>query len=84
MAISSKTRDTREVTPPADFVKALKATPLAWERWRELSDSHQREHVGAIEEAKKPETRARRIEAAVRMIQLTPARKRQTPSGERS
>jgi hypothetical protein len=26
------------------------------ERCRELSDSHQREHVEAIEEAKKPET----------------------------
>src|SRR6266699_186886 len=29
--------DKREVTPPADFVKALKAVPPAWERWRELS-----------------------------------------------
>jgi hypothetical protein len=35
----------REVVPPADFVKALKATPGAWERWRELSYSHRREHV---------------------------------------
>jgi hypothetical protein len=26
--------DKREVKPPADFVKALKAAPSAWERWR--------------------------------------------------
>jgi hypothetical protein len=39
--------DKREVKLPPDFVKALKATPLAWERWRELSYSHQREHVEA-------------------------------------
>jgi hypothetical protein len=58
----------REVKPPADFVKALKAAPHAWERWRELSYSHQREYVEAIEEAKKPETRARRIANAVRML----------------
>jgi hypothetical protein len=68
--------DKREVKPPADFVKALKATPLAWERWRELSYSHQREHVEAIEQAKKPETRARRIDGAVRMLRLMSKRKR--------
>ena len=27
----------REVTPPADLVKALKAVPGAWDRWRALS-----------------------------------------------
>ena len=64
----------REVKPPADFVKAMKASPPAWERWRELSYTHQREHVDAIEEAKKPETRARRIQAAVTMIAARPRR----------
>lgn len=55
----------REVAPPADFVKALKAVPPAWARWGELSFSHQREHVEAIEGAKQPATRVRRIAAAV-------------------
>ena len=68
--------DKREVKPPTDFVKALTSAPPAWERWRELSYSHQREHVEAIEEAKKPETRARRIDGAVRMIRQRPERKR--------
>jgi hypothetical protein len=58
----------REVTPPADLVKALKASPPAWTRWTELSYSHQREHVEAIENAKKPETRLRRIDAAIRAL----------------
>jgi len=62
--------DKREVTPPPDFVKALEAAPPAWDRWRALSYSHQREHVDAIEETKKPETRARRIGNAVRMINI--------------
>jgi len=66
----------REVAPPADFVKALKATPPAWDRWRGLSYTHQREHVEAIEGAKKPETRARRIDGAVRTIRLMPERRR--------
>jgi hypothetical protein len=66
----------REIKPPADLVKALKGTPSAWDRWRELSFSHQREYVQAIEEAKRPETRARRLEGAVRMIASRPAKKR--------
>jgi hypothetical protein len=58
----------REVTPPADLVKALKAVDGATERWRSLSYTHQREHVEAIEGAKKPETRERRVAAAVEMV----------------
>ena len=58
----------RVVTPPADLVKALKAAPPAWDRWRELSFTHQREHAEAVEGAKKSETRARRIAKAVAML----------------
>jgi hypothetical protein len=67
----------REVEPPKDLVKSLKAAPPAWDRWRELSFSHQREYVEAIEEAKKPETRARRIEGAVRAVAARPAKARE-------
>ena len=66
----------REVEPPRDLVAALRAAPPAWDRWRELSYSHQREHVEAIEQAVKPETRARRIASAVRMVKGRPARQR--------
>ncbi len=58
----------REVVPPRDLQRALKAKPLAWERWGELSYTHQREHVEAVLGSKKAETRARRIEATVRTI----------------
>ena len=59
--------ETRTVKAPADLVKALKAASL-WERWQELSYTHQREHGEASADAKKPETRVRRIERAVEMI----------------
>jgi len=68
--------DARVIKPPADFVRALKAAPPAWARYQELSFTHQREHVEAILGAKKPETRARRILNAVRMVAARPARKR--------
>ncbi len=57
----------RTVEPPADLRRALKATPGAWERWGKLSYTNQHEQVEAVEGAKKPETRARRIEAAVHL-----------------
>ena len=68
--------DKREVKPPPDLLKALKTASPAWERWRELSYSHQREYVEAVEQAKRLDTRARRIEAAVRSVRLLPKRKR--------
>jgi len=69
----------REVKPPADLVKALKAAPPAWERWGALSFSHQREHAEAVEGAKKPETRERRIANAVTMLRaMKPKAKRTT------
>ena len=67
----------RVVTPPADLVKALKAAPPAWDRWRELSYTHQREHAEAVEDAKKPETRVRRIAKAVEtMVAMKPKKAR--------
>jgi len=69
-------RDERTVDVPDDFAHALRATPHAWERWEELSFSHQREHVEAIEQAKKAETRERRIATAVSMIVARPAKKK--------
>jgi hypothetical protein len=58
----------RTITPPADFVKALKSNKEAHAMWDKLSYSHRKEHVKAIEEAKRPETRARRIEKAVTQL----------------
>jgi len=66
----------RAIAPPRELAKALKASPPAWDRWKEMSFSHQREYAEAIDEAKKPETRARRIEEAVRTIRARPAKKR--------
>jgi len=66
----------REVAPPPDLTRALKAAPPALQRWRELSYSHQREYVEAIESAKKPETRLRRIQTTVRAVAARPARQR--------
>lgn len=63
-------RDTapRVITPPADFARALKSNKEAQATWDKLSYTHQREHVEHIEEAKKPETRERRIEKSIQLL----------------
>jgi hypothetical protein len=62
-------RDTAErtVDVPGDLAEALEAAG-AKDAFEAMSFSHRREHVQAIEDAKKPETRARRIAKAVEMV----------------
>jgi hypothetical protein len=68
----------RTVAAPADLLQALKKAPAALAAWQALSFTHQREHVEAIEGAKKPETRARRVEKALEFLAARPARKAAT------
>jgi hypothetical protein len=53
---------------PDDFAAALDADPVARAAYERLSYTHRREHLLAIEGAKKPETRARRIEKALALL----------------
>lgn len=63
-----KDTDERIVTPPKDLAAALAENKDAGNAWEKLSYTHKKEHVRAIEEAKKPETRTRRIEKAIEML----------------
>jgi hypothetical protein len=58
----------REVTVPADLTSALEHDAQARQRFDGLSFSHKREYVTWIEEAKRAETRERRIATAVEML----------------
>jgi len=63
-----KDLEPRVLEVPPDFQSALDTNPAARIRWQKLSFTHQREYVESIEEAKKPETRARRIQSAIDAI----------------
>ncbi|MBI4428765.1 MAG: DUF1905 domain-containing protein [Ignavibacteriales bacterium] len=58
----------RIINVPSDFKKALAKSKKAHEFFNHLPPSHKKAYVEAILEAKKPETRARRIEQAVQML----------------
>jgi hypothetical protein len=55
--------DKRTVEVPAHLKKIIDRDPKAREFWPKLSFTHQKEYVKAIEDAKKPETREKRIAA---------------------
>lgn len=58
----------RIVTPPDDLARALKANRDAQAAWDKLSYTHRREYAEAVEGAKRPETRERRIEKTISQL----------------
>lgn len=61
-------REPRTVQVPADLAATLAGQPELKAAFDSLSFSHQREHVDAINSAKKPETRQRRMAKALAML----------------
>jgi hypothetical protein len=55
----------RVINPPPDFAAALAANPAARAAWERLSYTRRKEHVQAVEAAKQPATRLRRIERVI-------------------
>lgn len=53
---------------PADIQSALKADPAAGQAFDKLPASHQREYLRWVLEAKKADTRARRISGMVERL----------------
>jgi len=66
--VMERDEEPRIITPPTDFARALKANKDAQAMWDKLSYTHRKEYAQAIEEAKKPETRTRRIEKAIAQL----------------
>ena len=58
----------REVTVPPDLASALEGDAQAQRNFAGLSYSHKREYVSWVEDAKRPETRQRRIARTVEMV----------------
>ena len=58
----------RVVEVPSDFARALKQEKSAQTYFKSLSYSHQREYVNHITEAKREETRARRIDRTIEIL----------------
>jgi len=58
----------RTVQPPPALSAALAKNRAAKTQWQKLSYTHKKEHADAIRQAKKPETRARRVQKTLEML----------------
>jgi hypothetical protein len=58
----------REVELPHDLARALRANKQRLKKWQSLSYTNRRERVEAIENAKKPATRARRLAGTIQSL----------------
>jgi len=58
----------REVEPPQDLARALRSNKHRMKKWQSLSYTNQREMSEAIQNAKRPATRARRLAAAIQSL----------------
>jgi hypothetical protein len=58
----------RTVDVPADLARLLASDKKAAAAWEKLSYTNKKELAGSIESAKKPESRERRLNAAVAML----------------
>ena len=54
---------------PDYVVRALRKVSAAWKTFESLPPSHQRQYVAWIDSAKREETKLRRLEEAIRMLQ---------------
>ena len=59
---------TDDGTTPGDLAAALDSEPEALEAFSRLPPSHRREYLDWIGEAKRPDTRRRRIEKTIRTL----------------
>ena len=58
----------KEVALPAEMESCLRRDEEAWEHWERFSPSHKKEYVEWVNDARKDETRKRRIAQALEMI----------------
>jgi len=66
---ASKVRPKRAPLPLPEWLKeGLMANPAAWENFQKLAPSHQRNYIGWISDAKREETRQKRIREAIEKL----------------
>jgi uncharacterized protein YdeI (YjbR/CyaY-like superfamily) len=57
-----------EVELPEDLNQALRGNANRWKKWQTLSYTNRRELVEAIQKAKRPDTRSRRLASTLQSL----------------
>lgn len=69
-SVTGRPARTRKPVPrvPTDLARALNADAAVLTRWKALAPGHRREYIEWIAEAKRPETRARRLATTIAQV----------------
>ena len=63
-----KTRNAKEIHLTPEMEEALKANKKAWEYFNDLAPGHRKQYIGWLISAKRPETRERRLDEAIKLL----------------
>jgi uncharacterized protein YdeI (YjbR/CyaY-like superfamily) len=61
-------RTQKKLELPAEMEAAIKLNKAAWNNFKQLAPGYRKQYVGWLVSAKKPATRARRLEEAIRLL----------------
>src|SRR4051794_3025781 len=67
-AIIERDDEPREIAIPDELQQALDANPEAKQAFERLAPTHRKEHARAVADAKRPETRQKRVQAVLRAV----------------
>ena len=62
-------RQSAELTLPPEIEEALRSNETAWHNYRALAPGYHKQYAGWLTSAVKPETRARRLQEALRLLE---------------
>lgn len=64
-----RSRQDRDPTLPTDIERALARNEIAWNNFNAMAPGYRRQYIGWLTAAKKEETRKRRLEKALRLLE---------------
>jgi len=65
--LQAKAAQQNSLTPENE--QTLKANPKAWENFQKLAPGYRKQYVGWLQSAKKPETRERRLQELIKLLE---------------
>jgi len=63
-------RAAETIVPSPELEKALKSNRRAWENFEQLAPGYRKQYVGWLMSAKRPETRQKRLDEAIQLLEL--------------
>lgn len=64
-----KVLSSKEIPLTVETEKGLRTSPIAWKNFKQLTAGYRKQYVGWLQSAKRPETRKKRLQEAISMLE---------------